>query len=374
MADIISVAEKLNSEVHRLNNERSKLEGMLESARTNYEKAIKAYEVKYGVKLTEENLQAEYNNVFAKTKGSVLDLQEKIDSINRGDYKKEDTAPKFDLEPDVEPIRAIIEQSEEDTTVEDVVENAEETVKEEVKEPEKKKRGRKPKAAPVSTIEAEDIGDVEPVIEAGPLDLSLDFNTMGDETVVSSPVTETPVVEEPKKETKKKPIVDDLDALLEQADTAIQKPVTLGVEDEESDDEVSLESLGLDTSFGTNPMGIETEDEVEDTDEVSFGGFGDLAGFGGLEETTTETPVAPVTEEKSEIEDATADFGDFGGFGGFGGFGDLEETTTAPKTEVKEEKKEVTPETPDGWGSDVGFNFGVDFDSILNSTDIKFGE
>ena len=368
MADIISVAEKLNSEVHRLNNDRSKLEGMLESARTNYEKAIKAYEVKYGVKLTEDNLQAEYNNVFAKTKGSVLDLQEKIDSINRGDYKKEDTATKFDLEPDVEPIRAIIEQPEvEETTSEDVVD----TVKEEVKEPEKKKRGRKPKAAPVSTIEAEEIGEVEPIIEAGPLDLSLDFNDMGNETVVSSPVSTAPVVEEPKKETKKKAIVDDLDALLEQADTAIQKPVTLGVEDE-SDDEVPLESLGLDTSFGTNPMGVETEEDTDEVEEVSFGGFGDLAGFGNIEETTTE---APVTEEKSEIEDATADFGDFGGFGGFGGFGDLEETTTtAPKTEVKEEKKEVTPETPEGWGSDVGFNFGVDFDSILNSTDIKFGE
>ena len=38
MADIIQIAEQLNSEVTRLNNERSKMEGMLESAKTNYEK------------------------------------------------------------------------------------------------------------------------------------------------------------------------------------------------------------------------------------------------------------------------------------------------------------------------------------------------
>lgn len=367
MADIIAVAEKLNSEVNRLNNERSKLEGMVEGAKTSYEKAISAYEAKYGVKLTEENLQAEYNEVFAKTKGSVLDLQEQIESIKRGDYKKEDTTVKFDFEPDVEPIRASVEEAE----VVETTETVKEEVKEEVKaEPEKKKRGRKPKAAPVETIEAEDIGpaEVEPTIPEGPLNLNLDFNEMGNETVVSSPVSEVP-----KKETKKKEIVDDLDALLAQADTAIQNPVTLGVETD-SDDEVPLDSLGLDTSFGTNPVDTVEDVEEDESDEVSFGGFGgfgDLAGFGNTD-LDTEDKKETVEENKSEVEDATADFGDFGGFGGFGGFGDLEETIV--DNTKKEEKKEVAPETPEGWGSDVGFDFGVDFDNILNSTDVKFGE
>ena len=364
MADIIAVAEKLNSEVHRLNSERNKLEAKVEISKANYEKAISTYEAKYGVKLTEENLQAEYNEVFAKTKGSVLDLQEKIDSINRGDYKKEDTAIKFDYTPDVEPIRATVEEPE----VKEVVETVEETVKEEVKaEPEKKKRGRKPKVTPVVPAEAEDIGpvDAEPIVSDDTLNLNLDFSTMGNETVVSSPVAEAP-----KKETKKKEIVDDLDELLAQADTAIQNPVTLGVEPE-SDDEVPLDSLGVDTSFGTNPA----DTVKDDSDVVSFGGFGDLAGFGDADLGTEDS--SETVEDDAEIEDASTDFGDFGGFGGFGGFGDIEETTPAndTKAEVKEEvKKESTPETPDGWGSDVGFNFGVDFDDILNSTEVKFGE
>jgi hypothetical protein len=123
MADIIQIAEKLNSEVTVLNNKRSKMEGMLESAKTNYEKSVKAYEMKYGVKLTEETLQQEFNEVFARTKGAILDLKEKIESIERGDYKKAEEVVEYDLEPDVEPIRAEVKP-----------------------EPEKKKRGRKPKA------------------------------------------------------------------------------------------------------------------------------------------------------------------------------------------------------------------------------------
>ena len=134
--NIIQIAESLNSEVTKLNSERNKLEGYLESAKSNYENAIKAYEEKYGVKLTEKNLQSEYNDVYARTKGSVLDLQEKIDSIKRGDYKKEDNSVEFELEPEVEPIRAEVE-----------------------KKP--AKRGRKPKAEKVAEVEPEEIS-VEP--------------------------------------------------------------------------------------------------------------------------------------------------------------------------------------------------------------------
>ena len=190
MADILKIAEQLNSDVTRLNNERSRLEGMRESALASYEKAIKAYEEKYGVKLDESNIQAEYNNVFAHTKGAILDLQEKVESIKRGDYKSEDTAVEFDLEPNVEPIRATVEEPVK--TVEDDV-KAEET-------PAPKKRGRKPKAAtqvvePETLAVPEEIApkkDEEIEIPQGPLNLNLDFNNM----VVSLKVSNVPMTVE----------------------------------------------------------------------------------------------------------------------------------------------------------------------------------
>ena len=360
MVDILKIAEQLNQEATKFNNERIKLEGMLESSKVSYDKAVKAYELKYGVKLTEENLQSEYNEVFARTKGSVLDLQEKVESIKRGDYKKEDTGVSFDFEPDVEPIRAtqeIVEDTVEENTVVD-----ETKVEEEVKaEPEKKKRGRKPKAAVVAE-EPEIITpakkEEEPVIPEGPLNLNLDFSSMGEETVVSSPVKEEP------KKVEKKNIVDDLDALLAEADTVVQNPITaLGVEEEEDDDEVSLDELGIDAPFGTNPDDVSGDSD----DEVSFGDFGGFGGFGDIE-SGEETKVEPKKEETTE-----GGFGDFAGFGDFSGFGGLEEPEEIKPVAKKEEKKEETPITPEGWGEEVGFNFGG-FDDILNSSDIKFGE
>ena len=386
MADILKIAEQLNSDVTRLNNERSKLEGMRESALASYEKAVKAYEEKYGVKLDESNIQAEYNNVFAHTKGAVLDLQEKVESIKRGDYKSEDTAVEFDLEPNVEPIRA---------TVEEPVKNVEEDVKAEevpaVETPTPKKRGRKPKAA-TQVVEPETLAVPEEIapkkeeeieIPQGPLNLNLDFNTMGNETVVSSPVEEVPAKKE------EKPVVNksetpDLDAILAATEGVVQKPesANMGME---SDDEVSVGDL--DMPFGANPNpSAEVETEDTDTDDVvdvsgfgNFGGFGDFSGFGGFgEETKTETveeKVEPKVEDKPKVEDAS--FGDFGGFGdfsGFGGFGGSAVEEVSKEAEKETKKAEESPVTPDGWGSDANFNFGADFDSILSSTDIKFGE
>lgn len=392
MADILKIAEQLNSEVTRLNNERSRLEGMRESALTSYEKAVKAYEEKYGVKLDENNIQAEYNNVFAHTKGAVLDLQEKVESIKRGDYKSEDTGVEFDLEPDVEPIRAKVDEPVK-TVVEDEV-KAEEVPA--VETPAPKKRGRKPKAA-TQVVEPETLAVPEEIapkkeeeieLPQGPLNLNLDFNDMGKETVVSSPVSEK-VVEDKKEE---KPVVNksetpDLDAIMAATEGVVQKPesANMGME---SDDEVSVGDLDL--PFGMNPN-VSSETEEEDTssdDEVdvsgfgNFGGFGDFSGFGGFggfgEETKTETveeKVEPKVEDKPKVEDAS--FGDFGGFGdfsGFGGFGGSAVEEVSKDAEKETKKADETPVTPEGWGSDANFNFGADFDSILSSTDIKFGE
>ena len=352
MADIIKLAEQLNSDVNRLNNERSKKEGMLESAKTRYENAVKDYENKYGVKLTAENLQAEYNKVFAEVKGNVLDLQEQIESIKRGDYKKEDTQVTFDLEPNVEPIRANVDveskvdEPDEIPTVED---KAEEIAVEEPK-PTAKKRGRPPKVK-VPTEEK------EPEIPAsGPLDLNLDFTEDNSEKSVSEG---TSAVEE---KTEKKSIVDNLDELLAETEVAVQNPVTLGIEDDDAD-----------TSFGINP---------QSTDEVSIEGFGDLDGFTGFGDFgTVESTDTSKTSEEKPVEDASendfAGFGDLNGFAGFGGFGEdaTETPTESPQTKEETPIQENNSDVLAGWGSDAGFNFdNVDFDSIMNGGNVKFGE
>ena len=398
MADIIQIAEQLNSEVTRLNNERSKMEGMLESAKTNYEKAVKAYELKYGVKLSEDTLQQEYNNVFARTKGAILDLQEKIESIKRGDYKKDVEEVEYDLEPEVEPIRAEVKP-----------------------EPEKKRRGRKPKAeakpevvVPVEEVkieeEVEDIDDVSmevptedtsvftmpvesaPVevasVEETPFKLDFDFGGFGDNTTVSVP---NEPKAEPKKEEKikgsqgRKPLsFNDISAAVAASETVKQTPVTMPNISDDDDDEVELS----DFSFGSKP----TSKVAEPTSDFGFGSFGDLGGFGGFD--------APKAEPKKEEPKKSEPDMDFGGFGGFGGFGDLNDsnndvededdiedvipgdgfsfgglgdfgmTSETPKAEPK--KQETI--TPEGWGADLNFGDFGDFGSILNSKDFKFGE
>lgn len=397
MADIIQIAEQLNSEVTRLNNERSKMEGMLESAKTNYEKAVKAYELKYGVKLSEDTLQQEYNNVFARTKGAILDLQEKIESIKRGDYKKDVEEVEYDLEPEVEPIRAEVKP-----------------------EPEKKKRARKPKAEVKSEVvvpteevnieQAEDIGDVTmdtpvevapveaaPVetapiedapVEEAPFKLDFDFGGFGDNTTVSVP--NEPKVE-PKKEEKikgsqgRKPLsFSDISAAVAASETVKQTPVTLPNVSDDDEDEVDLS----DFSFGSKPA----TKVAEPTSDFGFGSFGNLGDFGGF-----DAPKAEPKKSEPKKSEPNMEFGDFGGFGGFGdinesnndtenedeiedvipgdgfsfgGLGDFGMTSETPKAEPK--KQETI--TPDGWGAELNFGDFGDFGSILNSKDFKFGE
>lgn len=389
MADIVQIAEKLNSDVTRLNNERSKLEGMLESAKTNYEKAVKAYEVKYGVKLTEETLQQEYNEVFARTKGAILDLQDKIESIKRGDYKKDVEEVEYDLEPDVEPIRAEVEAK-----------------------PEKKKRTRKKKEVVTESIEdvkAEDIEDVqpEPIVntDVSTKDISADLPfDMGDfgmaaveNKVVETPIevpTETPKISKGKGE--RKPLnAAALSAAVAGADSSKQHPVTLGVED----DEVDISGLGLENSFGSKPI-IGKDPDSPIMSDFSFGGFGDL----GTSEVSESPSVKeePIKEENKEESFSFGGFGDLGGLGGFGGFGDLAETNNVSDddtsddevedvipsegftfggfgdlgtdpVEPKKEEKKAEPITPTGWGEFDFSGFGG-FGDILGSGNTKFGE
>ena len=88
-----------------------------------------------------------------------------------------------------------------------------------------------------------------------------------------------------------------------------------------------------------------------------FGGFGDMSGFGGfgVAETTEKVVDAVVEDAIPESDNAT--------------FGGLNTSEPSTKSDVAE-----TPITPEGWGSDAGFNFGTGFDDIFKTENVKFGQ
>lgn len=417
--NIIQIAEALNADVTRLNSERNKLEGKLESAKSSYENAIKEYEEKYGVKLTEKNLQSEYNEVYARTKGSVLDLQEKIESIKRGDYKKEDNSVEFELEPEVEPIRAEVE-----------------------KKP--AKRGRKPKAEKVVDVEPEEIevtSDDEIAIDEGPI--KLDFDSSASEEVEEVKVEvkeEKPVSKAGRKSLSAAELAA---AAVAESANVVQNPIQLG--DIVDEDEVDLSGMSFgeapksatpvkeeapkktkeekieipaeptdfgsfgdfsSMSFDSFDAGLETStDEVEDVDDVEdvvddvedvveevsttetkveettgfgdFGGFGDFSDFGGfgtVEESKPEVKEEVKPEVKEDVKPVETN--DFGDFGGFGGFGDMSEISVE---EPKKEDKKAEPLSPEDWGfgdssSDFGKTLEEDTFNFADMSDFKFGE
>lgn len=357
MADIIKIAEQLNSDVTRLNNERSKLEGILESAKTNYDRAVKAYETKYGVKLSEETIQEEYNKVFARTKGAILDLQEKIEGIKRGDYKQNEGEIEYDLEPNVLPIR-------------------------EEAEPKKKKGTRKSKKdkpeTPIEEIptdnkigeQAEEIEEkveekVEIPVEENLFNMNLDFGGFPDNTTIEVPKEEKKVVVKDVKTGKKgKPLSgSDLSAAVAAADIVKQNPVTFP--DLEDEDEVDI----------SNVVNKESKEENKLTEDFGFGSFGDL-----VSSETQEKKEESKNMNKSQEISGFGSFGDFGGFGdlgssqdeeesdevdlggsdnsvSFGGLGDLGIEAEEIEEEPNEKKNE--PLAPEGWGSEVNFgDFG----------------
>ena len=387
--NILEIAEKLNSEVTRLNTERSKMEGMLESAKSNYEKAVKAYEMKYGVTLDEKSLQSEYNAVYARTKGAVLDLQEKVESIKRGDYKNNAQTVSFDMEPDVEPIRAEVKSdkvipSDDSSDVKDVLADAEDITE----------GSTEGSTEPSLSFEGF-TGFNEPTVEEKSAEIL-------DKTAAPKVEVETPVAPEAPKSKRGRPrknapidaseLKRAMEAMEEKPQTPIVvTPPDIGVVDDE-DDEVSLDGM----NFGQNPIGS----------DFNFGGFGveDV----NEDEKSSDTPV----EEKPAVEDAFG-FGDFGGFGdlnidvpaeedspadgkvsepieekkedaepSFGGFGDLDLSgidfgfgTDKEAKDIKSaesEKKEETI-TPEGWGNGFDFNFD-NVGDILNNSNGSFGQ
>lgn len=335
MADIIQVAEQLNHQVNQLNNERSKLEGMLETSKNSYEKAVAEYKAKYGVDLTEENLQEEYNAVYAQAKGSILDLQEKIESIKRGDYKKNVEAVEYDLEPDVEPVRQeVVEEKPKKSRGRKSTKKAEPKVEEpEVKED----------AVPVESVSEDSVETPDIKIE----DSGFNFDFKGFEDIDNPTPPAKEVAEIPKaevKETKKSKTLSAADlAELNKAVESQKVAETFPEMSLDDDDEVPLKDLGIEKSKSDEP--------VEDAH------FGDISGFGvGLEE-----------PKQVESKDDVPEVPSFGGFGDLVGF---EDTPPEPKEEKKDEAI-----TPEGWGSSdgVGFDFSS-LDDLFKEGNATFGE
>lgn len=87
----LQAVEQLNAKAKALNSQRERLLGQREAAKSAYEKAVLLYKQKYGVELTEENLQSEYNAVKQQLQEEYEKLQALIASIESGEYKKEKT-------------------------------------------------------------------------------------------------------------------------------------------------------------------------------------------------------------------------------------------------------------------------------------------
>lgn len=115
-AELIKIVQDLNTKITSLNNERNRKLGIQEAAKNQYDKALQAYEQKYGVKITEANLQAEYNSVYADVKGRVLATQELIGQIESGAYKHNSKVLDIDLEPNVEVVKPVLQAVEQSTS------------------------------------------------------------------------------------------------------------------------------------------------------------------------------------------------------------------------------------------------------------------
>lgn len=87
----IQQVENLNRKAQQLNANRQQTIGMQQAAKQAYDKAVFAYEQKYGVKLDDTNLQQEYNTVHAEVEKSFNELNQLVVSIENGEFTQQAT-------------------------------------------------------------------------------------------------------------------------------------------------------------------------------------------------------------------------------------------------------------------------------------------
>lgn len=82
----IQQVENLNRKAQGLNSNRQQAIGMQQAAKQAYERAVYAYEQKYGIKLDDTNLQEEYNTVRMDLETSFNELNKLVTSIENGEH------------------------------------------------------------------------------------------------------------------------------------------------------------------------------------------------------------------------------------------------------------------------------------------------
>lgn len=87
----IQQVEGLNRKAQQLNSERQQKIGMQQAAKQAYDRAVYAYEQKYGVKLDDTNLQQEYNSVHTELEKSFTELNTLVTAIENGEYTSQPT-------------------------------------------------------------------------------------------------------------------------------------------------------------------------------------------------------------------------------------------------------------------------------------------
>lgn len=87
----IQQVENLNRKAQQLNSDRQQKLGMQKAARQAYERAVYAYEQKYGVKLDDTNLQQEYDSVHATLEQAYNQLNQLVLSIENGEFAQQAT-------------------------------------------------------------------------------------------------------------------------------------------------------------------------------------------------------------------------------------------------------------------------------------------
>lgn len=83
----VAQVEQLNKKAQQMNATRQQMLGKKEAARAAYDKAVYAYQQKYGVQLDDTNLQAEYNSVTEKMATDFNELNALVLGVENGDYK-----------------------------------------------------------------------------------------------------------------------------------------------------------------------------------------------------------------------------------------------------------------------------------------------
>lgn len=91
MAFDITQVDSLNNKIQQLNSERQRKIGLQQAAHQSYERAVFAYEQKWGVKVDDTNIQQEYNTVHEDLVNQYTNVSKMVTDIESGVYQQQVT-------------------------------------------------------------------------------------------------------------------------------------------------------------------------------------------------------------------------------------------------------------------------------------------